>query len=87
MYIRAYGHTVSGRDRVIPKLQTGANTLIHPAKYTIRLKNCSIKGQITVQLVCKKKLKNPYRVLKKVSKTLIYNMFHIQTINNKQNIS
>jgi hypothetical protein len=28
MYIRAYGPTVSGRDRGIPKLRTGANTLI-----------------------------------------------------------
>ena len=28
MYIRAYGPTVSGRDRGILKLRTGANTLI-----------------------------------------------------------
>jgi hypothetical protein len=31
MYIRAYGPTVSGRDKGIPKLRTGADTLIRPA--------------------------------------------------------
>jgi hypothetical protein len=33
MYIRAYGPAVSGRDRGIPELQTGADTLIRPAHW------------------------------------------------------
>jgi hypothetical protein len=31
MYIRAYGPVVSGRDKGIPELWTGADTLILPA--------------------------------------------------------
>jgi hypothetical protein len=33
MYTRAYGPTVSGRDRGIPKLLNGADTLIRHAHY------------------------------------------------------
>jgi hypothetical protein len=39
IYIRAYGPTVSGRNPGTPELQTGADTLIHPAHFDFFLTN------------------------------------------------